>query len=78
MIKQENLSGSSKFLTSICRNMVQRRSDAAACVVGGKMYVAGGYTGESVLQTVEMYIPEMDIWTEIAHMNSPRSGIHPF
>lgn len=56
--------------------MVQRRSDAAACVMSGKMYVVGGYTGEIVLQTVEVYVPEMDIWTEIAHMNSPRSGYH--
>lgn len=56
--------------------MIQRRSDAAACAMGGKMYVAGGYTGETVLQTVEMYIPEVDIWTEVAHMSSPRSGKH--
>ncbi|VDO17919.1 unnamed protein product [Brugia timori] len=55
--------------------MTQRRSDAAACAMGGKMYVAGGYTGETVLQTVEMYTPETDIWTEVAHMSSPRSGL---
>ncbi|VDN02251.1 unnamed protein product, partial [Onchocerca ochengi] len=53
--------------------MIQRRSDAAACAMNGKMYIVGGYNGENVLQTIEMYIPEMDIWTEIAHMNSPRS-----
>ncbi|VDO49690.1 unnamed protein product [Brugia timori] len=41
--------------------MTQRRSDAAACVMDGELYVAGGYTGETVLQTVEMYKPEMDI-----------------
>lgn len=56
--------------------MIQRRSDAAACAMDGKMYVAGGYTGELVLQTVEMYVPEMDVWMEVAHMNSPRSGKH--
>ncbi|VDM93949.1 unnamed protein product [Onchocerca ochengi] len=55
--------------------MIQRRSDAAACAMNGKMYIVGGYNGENVLQTIEMYIPEMDIWTEIAHMNSPRSGL---
>lgn len=54
--------------------MVQRRSDAAACSLGGKMFIAGGYTGEAVLQTIEMYSPEADIWTEVAHMSTPRSG----
>lgn len=57
------------------RNMIQRRSDAGACALNGKMYVAGGYTGELVLQTVEIYNPENDTWVQIATMDSPRSGI---
>lgn len=55
--------------------MIQRRSDAGACALNGKMYVAGGYTGELVLQTVEIYNPENDTWVQIATMDSPRSGI---
>lgn len=55
--------------------MIHRRSDACAAVVHDKVYVIGGYTGETVLQTIEVYSPELDNWTEIAHMFSPRSGL---
>lgn len=54
--------------------MNQQRSDAAACSMAGKVYVAGGYNGERVLQSIEVYSLEKDIWIEIAHMDSPRSG----
>lgn len=57
------------------RCMTQRRSDAAAAAMGGKIYVCGGYTGAAVLESVEVYTIESDTWTEIAMMNTPRSGL---
>ncbi|VDM45470.1 unnamed protein product [Toxocara canis] len=57
------------------RDMHWARSDAAACSMNGRIYVAGGFNGELVLQSVEMYIPDSDFWIEIATMNTPRSGL---
>lgn len=42
--------------------------------MNGRVYVVGGFNGEFVLQSVEMYIPDSDLWIEIATMNTPRSG----
>ncbi|MCP9265325.1 hypothetical protein DINM_020591 [Dirofilaria immitis] len=48
--------------------MIQRRSGCAACAMSGKCTLLVDIPGETVLQTVEMYIPEMDIWTETHHI----------
>ncbi|VDK66754.1 unnamed protein product [Cylicostephanus goldi] len=54
--------------------MNQMRSDAAAASAGGKLYVSGGFNGNEVLQTVEVYSVATNAWTEIASLPSPRSG----
>lgn len=54
--------------------MTRSRSDAAACVMRGKVYVVGGFDGFRVLQTVDVYDPEVNLWIEFAHLQSPRSG----
>ncbi|CAJ0591138.1 unnamed protein product [Cylicocyclus nassatus] len=55
-------------------DMNQMRSDAAAASAGGKLYVSGGFNGNEVLQTVEVYSLATNAWTEIASLPSPRSG----
>ena len=35
--------------------MNRQRSDASACALNGKMYVAGGFNGQEVLNSVETY-----------------------
>eukprot|EP00966_Prymnesium_polylepis_P035964 834486-Prymnesium_polylepis.1 len=37
--------------------MTARRSNAAAAVVGGKIYVIGGFHGSTYLSSVEVYDP---------------------
>lgn len=41
----------------------------------GKIYIAGGFNGQEVLNSAECYDPEQDVWTPITTMTSPRSGI---
>ncbi|KAK6754224.1 hypothetical protein RB195_013304 [Necator americanus] len=55
-------------------DMNQMRSDAAAVSAGGKLYVSGGFNGNEVLQTVEVYSLATNSWTEVANLPSPRSG----
>lgn len=43
-------------------------------VVGGKLYVIGGFTGSSLLGTVEVYDPATDTWSTKAPMPTPRAG----
>ncbi|HXE75181.1 MAG TPA: kelch repeat-containing protein [Candidatus Xenobia bacterium] len=47
---------------------------ARAGVVGGKLYVVGGFTGSSLVGTVEEYDPSTDTWSTRASMPTPRGG----
>eukprot|EP00966_Prymnesium_polylepis_P083181 1926783-Prymnesium_polylepis.1 len=42
--------------------MAAGRTDAAAAVVGGKIYVSGGYDGINCLSSVEVYDPARSVW----------------
>ncbi|KAL6740987.1 hypothetical protein Aduo_014286 [Ancylostoma duodenale] len=55
-------------------DMNQMRSDAAAASAGGKLYVSGGFNGNEVLHTVEVYSLATNSWIEVASLPSPRSG----
>lgn len=39
--------------------MARQRSDAAACATNGKVYVCGGFNGQEVLSSVEVYDPNV-------------------
>lgn len=39
------------------------------------MYIAGGFNGQEVLSSAEVYDPFTNQWTLIASMNSARSGV---
>lgn len=56
-------------------SMSVRRSDAKACVVGGAIYIAGGFDGEHILQTAERFDPREGKWSAIAKMPTFRSGV---
>lgn len=51
-----------------------RRSAVGAAVLGNKIYVIGGYDGNSSLNSVECYDPEMNQWKFVASMSTLRSA----
>lgn len=54
--------------------MLTARIGVGVSVVKRLLYAIGGYDGNSRLNTVECYHPEKDSWTEVASMNTNRSG----
>lgn len=50
------------------------RSDAAAAVLNGFIYVAGGTGDFGTLNSVELYDPKCDEWIEIKSINEKRSS----
>ncbi|XP_077287453.1 kelch-like protein 35 [Arctopsyche grandis] len=60
---------------SYCTSMKQSRYDHSSVAINGKLYVAGGMTSENLLDTVELFDPEANMWTIISRLPSPRSGI---
>jgi len=52
--------------------MASARNNAAAAAVGGRCYVFGGYDGESVLSTAEVFDPTRAEWSAMAPMGSAR------
>jgi N-acetylneuraminic acid mutarotase len=55
------------------------RSGPSTCVVNGKVYAIGGYTGiveqgARIYSTVEVYDPETDSWTTKSPMLTPRAA----
>lgn len=53
--------------------MTEARSNYAATEFKGKIYVAGGKSGDgSVLASVECYDVNENKWTEVSKMNHPR------
>jgi hypothetical protein len=53
--------------------MHRQRSDASACSARGKVYVAGGFNGQEVLNSVEFYDPTVNEWNFTRPMSNPRS-----
>lgn len=43
--------------------------------LSGKVYIAGGFNGQQVLNSAECYDPDTDVWTNITDMSSQRSGV---
>ena len=52
--------------------MTEARSNAAAAVLGGKVYAIGGY-GNHVLSSAEVFDPQTGLWRSIARMPTPRT-----
>ena len=44
----------------------------AAAVMGGKIYVTGGETDEGSMNSVFVYDPQADAWTQLASMSTAR------
>eukprot|EP00966_Prymnesium_polylepis_P302784 6994873-Prymnesium_polylepis.1 len=53
--------------------MTVRRSRVAAAVVGGKIYVSGGFDGSNQLSSVEVYDPARSVWEAAPLMAAARS-----
>lgn len=51
-----------------------RRSAVGAAVLTNRIYVVGGYDGNSSLNSVECYDPEMNQWKFVASMSTLRSA----
>ena len=51
------------------------RRGAGAAVIGGKLYVAGGFNGNVVLDSVERYDPLTNRWEALAPMRVARDGL---
>lgn len=57
-------------------DMQVRRSDASAVSFEGKIYVFGGFDGQTVHSTVEIFDPTTNTWTiSSIPMTVPRSGL---
>lgn len=53
----------------------RHRSDASAAALNDKVYIAGGFNGQDILSTAEVYDPSTNQWTFISVMNTARSGV---
>merc|ERR1740129_1869436 len=54
-------------------DMLACRWSATAAGIGGKLYVLGGYDGDSLLSTGEQYDNETRAWEPLPKMNQRRS-----
>lgn len=41
-------------------------------VLNGVLYVVGGHFGSTILNSVEVYIPNTDVWTYVSSMHECR------
>ena len=53
--------------------MMSKRCYIVTATLDEKLYVLGGHEGSSRLQTVEMYDPKTNMWTEMPSMLQRRS-----
>ena len=44
----------------------------AAAAMGGKIYVTGGHTNDGIVNSVYVYGPQADAWTQLASMGNAR------
>ena len=57
-------------------SMGTARRNQASAVVGGKLYVFGGYgAGDEPLRTAEVYDPASDSWAPVTSLTSVRSSL---
>merc|ERR1711879_961098 len=56
-------------------SMALIRSDACATVKGNKIYVIGGFDGDTVHNSVEVFDPEEMSWSFTISLSTPRSGV---
>ena len=49
------------------------RRHHASAVVGGKLYVFGGFDGKEWLSTAEVYDPASDSWAQVTSLTFARS-----
>lgn len=45
------------------------------CVVAGKIYIVGGFTGRDYLASAEVYDPQTNQWSLIRGMESSRTAV---
>ena len=57
------------------KSMEVRRSDSGAVVIDGKIYVAGGYDGETIHRSVEVYSPKDNKWSFCSDMICRRTTV---
>jgi kelch-like protein 18 len=55
--------------------MLTKRCRLGYAVLGGRLYVAGGYDGSAFLRTVECFDPATNRWTAVAPMHVKRSRV---
>ena len=53
--------------------MPQGLNSHAAAVMGGKIYVTGGYSQGRLLNSVCVYDPQANAWTQLASMSAARN-----
>ena len=56
-------------------SMTLVRSDACATTKDNKIFVIGGFDGDTVHSAVEVFNPEDQTWTFTASLSTPRSGV---
>merc|ERR1711915_780190 len=57
-------------------SMNNHRSDASSAAYSERIFICGGFSGQSCLNSVETYCPGDSLWTQITPMISPvRSGL---
>ena len=54
-------------------SMGTARQDHASAVVGGKLYVFGGWGTSGHVSTAEVYDPASDSWAQVTSLTSARS-----
>lgn len=54
--------------------MRKSRHSFATCVAAGRIYTAGGISGNQKLSSVEYYSEASGVWTEVMDMPDPRSS----
>ncbi|XP_037656072.1 kelch-like protein 1 isoform X2 [Choloepus didactylus] len=50
------------------------RDAVGVCLLGDRLYVVGGYDGQTYLNTMESYDPQTNEWTQMASLNIGRAG----
>ncbi|XDV31725.1 hypothetical protein PO909_002688, partial [Leuciscus waleckii] len=55
--------------------MNEKRSNASATSLQGRIYICGGWTGTESLSSAESFNPETNQWTLVAPMSTRRSGV---
>lgn len=52
-----------------------KRKKYLLCTFLDKIYITGGFNGQECMNSVEVYDPDTNQWTNLAPMRSRRSGV---